>query len=270
MQKLLIIVWCLLLSACAIQRSAFDPVKTPNAIRIVTYNLNWGRDELPLYAPIPTLLAIKKTVGDIVLLQEITRTWRDYIELALNEEYPYRIYHFYPITGGMAVLSKYPLIDKQFILPTIGWHPAWIFDVQTPSGIISIANVHLSPALADFNSVGFLAYGVWTSPAKRRNEIRKIYALLRTGQPIIIAGDFNEGGRGSAIRYLTRSGLNHSSSFLGPYQYTWRWRRGPWRLFGRYDHIFFTSDFSPHKVQVYYGGSSDHFPLSVDLSTKHV
>ncbi len=50
--------------------------KNPHQLRLMTYNVNWGKDEdWKVTKPQATLRAMSLSNADIILLQEITPTW---------------------------------------------------------------------------------------------------------------------------------------------------------------------------------------------------
>lgn len=229
----------------------------------MTYNLDYRNLDVG-----PTLDAIEAGDADIVLLQEVSRVWRDALLARFARGYPHHHVHLHTRhAGGLAVLSK-PLIerDELWAAPreTGAWFPAERLVVTTAFGPLQLLNVHLRPAL----DRGSWIRGFMTTPAVRRAEIAAHWARLDRGLPTVVAGDFNEDPTGRAIDYLTAQGLRRIAT-AGPT--TWRYqvtsRRQTFDLLKMdIDHVMIDARLEPRDARVLAAGTSDHRPVIVALA----
>lgn len=239
--------------------------KNPHQFRLMTYNVNWGKDDdWKVTKPQATLKAMDLTNADMILLQEITPTWERLIRQKFYSKYPYQQFRQIKNSCGFAVLSKFPFTTRFYIDPHIGWYPVWIMTTMTPLGKMQIANLHLTPPLVSESDMGFLASAVFTTPAVRLAEAHYVYSLLNPKLTTIIAGDFNENETGSAVQFM-RNHFYDVFKIERPPIYTWRWESPLFTLTDRLDHIFYSRDLMQVRLQVLKAGNSDHYPLIVDL-----
>jgi endonuclease/exonuclease/phosphatase (EEP) superfamily protein YafD len=77
--------------------------------------------------------------------------------------------------------------------------------------------------------------------------------------PTIIAGDFNEGDGGRALRRLGEAGFVDVLDDLGIRGSTWRWGA----LRARLDHVLIDDRFDALDGEVLDAGRSDHLPVRV-------
>lgn len=244
--------------------------KEKDQLRVVTYNVNHGGKEWQITAPMKTINALKLLDGDVVLLQETNAYWESYFHEYLAALYPYQIFKHDNHGGGLAVLSKYSILNQRYVSSMIGWHPGWIFDVHSTTGIIQIANLHLTPPLINKENPSFDLSAYFSSPQIREKEIRFYYQFINLNRPTIIAGDFNEEDNGFVAQFLNQHGFTDAQSNRGRQASTWRWHLGPFLLHRKLDHIFYNQYLAKGRVQVLQRGDSDHFPLAVDLKQIHV
>ncbi|MBL7479308.1 endonuclease/exonuclease/phosphatase family protein [Legionella bononiensis] len=257
----------LILPSCSAKFMGNDRVykKNKNNLRIVTYNINWGKSTWLITSPQKTADAIKLLDGDIVLLQEATLFWKNYFQEHLSELYPYQLFKPKDDGGGLAVLTKYPVSNQEYTHSAVGWHPGWIFDVASPYGLVQIANLHLTPPLISKDNLNFNLSAYFSTPGIREQEMEFYYQFLRPSIPTVIAGDFNEGDHGLVTQFLNQHGFTDVQFKQGRKKSTWRWSFGLFTVQQQLDHIFYDHSFVETNAQVYYAGDSDHFPLAVDL-----
>jgi endonuclease/exonuclease/phosphatase family metal-dependent hydrolase len=232
---------------------------------VVTYNINWGQSNWPIIAPQRSVEAIRLLDGDIVLLQEATSFWANFLKEQLSDLYPYQLYKPQDNGGGLAVLARYPVSHQRYVHSTIGWHPGWIFNVKSANGTLQIANLHLTPPLTNKKNLNFSLSAYFSSPEIREQEIAFYFQLIQPNIPTIIAGDFNEGDNGLVTQFLNQHGFSDVRFRAGRRESTWRWKLGFITVQQQLDHIFYDSSFLETNAQVYYSGDSDHFPLAVDF-----
>lgn len=240
--------------------------KVKNTFRVTSYNVNWGQGIRQIQDAPSVINAILKTHANIVLLQETTPFWEKIIRKNLRGQYPFIQFKHFPHAGGLAILSKQKFDTWFYGETSIGWHPVWIIVTKTAQGKVQIANVHLNPPLVSEGNLGIFAHAVYTTGGKRRQEAKFIYAHLQKSLPTIIAGDFNEGDLGYAVKWLGKKGFSDATAVAKNRLHTWEWSIGWINFHDRYDRVFFNKSLTLHNFQVVHWGSSDHYPVVADFS----
>jgi len=191
-------------------------------------------------------------------LQETNETYEKLIELYLNKKYNYISFRHCCNAGGLAILSKFPIVREEYLKNDIGWFPAWVLEVKTPEGIIRLLNVHLKPGLNNRGKVGFLGKEYFKAQRTHISELESFIKSLAEDEPTFILGDFNENDKGKAIKWLTRlKGYYDSLSQFDKKSKTWKWGI----LSARFDHILHNKLIECTCAEVYPFGFSDHFPV---------
>ncbi len=249
------------LYACASEpRAARAPALGQASLKVLTYNVNYG-----IPGDAATLDAVFAPKADLVLLQETTPEWEQQIRPRSTD---YSAVHFKagPGAGGMAVLSKFPIVEQEWITPPAGgWFPALRLVVRTPIGLLQVLSVHLRPQMSESGSV---VSGYLTTPPVREAEIAKYTERLDAQLPTLIAGDFNEGRRGMAIAYLERRGYKSKLQDFSRNTDTWRWRTSVGTVSAELDHVVLDDRLDALDVRVLGKGNSDHFPVVVVVTKR--
>lgn len=246
-------------SAVPVHVATADPApERPGALRLVTYNLNFGNPSFEA-----TLDAIALANADIVLLQEVTEAWRDALTRRFAKQYEHRAFHVHVrMAGGLAVLSKLPIArDELWAAPagTGAWFPAERVVITTAFGPLQLLNVHLRPA----RDGGSWLRGYMTTREVRRKEIEAHWGRLDPALPTIVAGDFNEAPDGRAIEFLAQRGLRRAATTGPP---TWHYQtvvRGVTAdlLKLDIDHVMHDRRLVASGGRVLDAGTSDHRPV---------
>lgn len=247
----------------------FTPKIHSKMLRVVTYNVNWGEGPWDMTNPMATIRAIQVINPDVIMLQETTQTWQVLMDRYLKGQFHYRIFHHFFQGGGIAFLSKYPILSKEIIPSKPGWYPAWLVEIRTPIGTIQFLNVHLVPTNSPHDTAGLKSISLLKASSIRRKEIHYFYHMLNRNQPTIIGGDFNEGDMGKAATYLRQQGFQDALAYVKPQIHTWRWKKGFMTFADRYDRVFYTPQLRVSNVQVLHEGESDHFPTVVDFYPRY-
>lgn len=229
------------------------------ALRVVTYNINWG-------GPNPKQVArfLLEADADLICLQETHREWEAFLKSHLSESYPYSSFHSSGGAGGIAFMSKHRLSNVRLLEADAGWFPALIADAKTDLGLVQILNVHLRPPLDDDASVTVSAYS--ESSDIHHRELAFFLQSADLDAPLIIAGDFNENERRKAIKGLLNDGFTDALSLYDARSKTWSWRLLPGlTLKNRYDHILFNKHFHCTGAKVVDVRASDHRPVMAVL-----
>ena len=112
-------------------------------IKIVSFNVNLHNVALE-----ETLGLIGKQGADVILIQESTEKF----EKAAKKYLPSRYKHSWftgedpKSGGGFAVISRFPLEEKEFIKKTTGMFGAQKLGVRVGEVTVQFVNIHLNPA----------------------------------------------------------------------------------------------------------------------------
>ncbi|HAA11404.1 MAG TPA: hypothetical protein DCE41_06755 [Cytophagales bacterium] len=143
-----------------------------------------------------TTRALANSSPDILLVQEVTASMIDTLEMTFGSYLPYRLLHAHS-KYGMAAYSRYPIqLDTALCAPGINksWHYVQVFEVCPPN-IPSFRIAHLrlpSPSAIATSSRG------WMTQMNYQQQLRQIYWQLLTEvlkvlptKPTLFIGDFN-------------------------------------------------------------------------------
>jgi endonuclease/exonuclease/phosphatase family metal-dependent hydrolase len=236
------------------------PVATPEALRVMSYNLNFGVAGDPDGAA-----AIAQGAADIVMLQEANEAW----EVALVAALPQYAHHRFapPIdwpAGGMGMLSRFPIRSIE-TLPAGegGLFFAWRAVVDAPRGPIQILNVHLRPPVTDGGS---WVLGFFTTRGIREHELAWHLARLDPALPTLVVGDFNEeASSGAALATAARAGFTDAIAQHAGRTRTWEWQVGMMTLRFQLDHVLYDRHFVAPRAGIVEAGRSDHKPVWADV-----
>lgn len=223
-------------------------------LTVLTYNVNYGipGDE-------PTLEAIRKADSDVAFLQETTAEWEAALRPAFASTFSHMAFRHCCGAGGLAVLSKHPFTDEAYVDPPEGgWFPGWIVVVDSPLGKLQVLNVHLRPQLSESGSV---VSGYFSTPKIREEQIAHYAKSLDASLPTLVVGDFNEGGGGRAIAYLSDRGYRSALPDFAGSEPTWRWPTSVMTVRQQLDHIVYDERLDALNVRVLTAGRSDHLPV---------
>lgn len=241
--------------------------ETDNSLSIMSYNVrmfnayNWVDDK-----EIPQKISrfIKEKDPDVLVTQE------HYAGVAgLTQEYPYSFVHMRNKGAefGMAVFSKFPIVNKQSVdFPGGGNNNAIFVDVVKNGDTIRFFNVHfqslnIKPGLQDIKDadskqlagrIGF-GFGIQQNQAKVLME-----EVTKSPYKTIILGDFNNTAFSYNYRYI--KGDNFRDAFLeagSGFGQTFNLNYFPLRI----DFILVDKNIPIQYFNVYRIDYSDHFPL---------
>jgi endonuclease/exonuclease/phosphatase (EEP) superfamily protein YafD len=245
------------------ETSPAQPVACPT-FTLASYNLNYGT-ATAAGADVETLAAIEQLDADVVLLQETTEDWQREITRSLGHVYPHRRFHSPGrfVAGGIATLSRHPILAEQILASPVDWFPAQRVVVDLPSGATQLLNLHLRPAISDSGS---WVSGYFTTGHYRTTELRSYLPALSATLPTVVAGDLNEEDRGGALGLLGDHGLVNALPAAGSSANTWRWRVSGIDLAMRLDHVLYEEDaLELVSAEVLESGRSDHLPVRATL-----
>ena len=136
----------------------------------------------------------------MVCLQETNEEWENIIRGGLKTKYPFIEFKPGGTAGGYATLSKYPIIKNSKIKNKIGWFSASLIMIKKDQDSIQILNTHLKPKLTRKGWIGWNAY--FKAEEIHIKELEAFIAKLDKKLPTVILGDFNEGDKGKAMKWL--------------------------------------------------------------------
>eukprot|EP00026_Physarum_polycephalum_P005794 Phypoly_transcript_05832.p1 GENE.Phypoly_transcript_05832~~Phypoly_transcript_05832.p1 ORF type:complete len:276 (+),score=42.82 Phypoly_transcript_05832:975-1802(+) len=152
------------------------------------------------------MCAMLSTKADVIFLQETTDDWEKFIAHKTTIMQEYKYYTFHPAVlpaGGIAVLSRYPITNKELIPSPVGWFPAQFVIVHTPQRDIQVLNLHLRPPLTSFPNPLPLPHAYITSKKDRVKECLEYSKYLDFRSPIVVLGDFNEDVGADSVKVWT-------------------------------------------------------------------
>jgi len=220
-----------------------------NNISVVSYNVNYS------FINEGVVEILGNIDADVVCLQETNVSWEKILTKKLKNKYPFISFKHYGTAGGLAVLSKLPIVKSNYIKNSVGWFPAWMITVLNGRDSIQLLNTHLKPGLTPKGRIGWNAY--FKAEEIHIQEIKNFMKFLNPVLPTIILGDFNENDNGKSIKWLSKEGFFDALPLYDKKMKTWRWVI----LKGRYDHLIFNRNITCSEAKVFKQGKSDHFPI---------
>ncbi len=230
-----------------------------NELRVMTFNVHYSnRNDQDIVNLIQT------EAPDIIAFQELTDELAKSLFPKLISTYPYFIIDTsYP--SAPALISRYPLESQR--KPPTAWRAQHII-VNTPSGPVTIWNVHTKPALKPSG---------WHLQTETLSAVAE--ALEETSGPIVVLGDFNTTDQTENYRLITNhlTDVHHvvgqGFGFTFPEPDVVRsmtpklaYVLYPVKPIVRIDHIFVSNHFEPQETHVVPNGfGSDHRPVVATL-----
>ena len=211
--------------------------------RLLHLNLRYNNDR-----PERALSLIGRFQPDIVMLNEVSATWRPRIE-ALRARYPYGIICPAPTRiGGVAILSRRPT--------AVGTEPTC-----RDRGAFAAATINFGGTMLD---VAAIHLG-WPWPFGQGWQIDTIAPILAAmREPALVAGDFNAAPWSHTVRRVAREGSLTIAGGIGP---TWLHRDLPGvlrRWIGLpIDHVMTKGDIRIETPERGEWVGSDHLPVLV-------
>jgi len=230
-------------------KSATADISGGASVNIVALNVNYRNEE---YSRVAAYL--RERSPDIIVIAEFTPAWRDSLEF-LQKSYPYRMGDARPDPWGIAVFSRLPFSEAEFIdLAQTGAVQAR-FIVTVGATPLEVFAVHLlSPKSSVF--------------ARDRNrQLEDLADRVRaSGHQQIVVGDMNLTPFSPFFsRFLDRSGLQDARLADG-FHVTWPASMLP--VWIPIDHALAAADGSVIRVHAGPDVGSDHFPLEIFVTAR--
>lgn len=225
--------------------------------RVMSFNMhheNWNHTAF--------VRAIQSEQPDIVGLQEVSEENRALIEAQLAHRYPHRVYQPVAETHAVALLSRFPLSNVEFLAPVI--ERGIRATVQLPESNLTVIVAHLAPP-------NMLTYPLpqMVPLARRRFETRRaeVAFLQHDGaaetDPAVILCDCNLGDTSKTYQTLASQwrdsflergwGLGHTLKIFLPVPLQ------------RYDYIWHNDALRVSQFRIGADGGSDHLPITAIL-----
>jgi endonuclease/exonuclease/phosphatase family metal-dependent hydrolase len=226
----------------------------------MSYNIELGAAGEP-----STLDAIGEIDADLVCLQEVTPEAEAELRARYAEEYPYQLFKSKGGAGGLAALSRFPLVDLGLRAAPQGWHPSWHLEAESPAGPIQLLNVHLRSLFSgDPNPIS----SYLQADSDHLEQIELFSSECDANVATIALGDFNEDENGDAIQFLEDRGFENLLPEFHPGQPTWGFRSVGNQLGATIDHILINDALVPLNAWARRLGESDHLPVVAHLEPR--
>jgi endonuclease/exonuclease/phosphatase family metal-dependent hydrolase len=249
MRRLLTILAVATMTACA---------TTPaRPMRVLVYNIHAGTDAKRVNNLERVAALIETHRPDVVLLQEVDRnTTRsgnvDQLAMLMRLTRMHGVFgkslDFQGGEYGIAILSRWPVGAHETVPLHIDPRVALFADLQTPDGVITVANTHLDASRED----------TW-----RRQEVTELLAAMKRRPPLLIGGDFNATPDSAIIETLRTAALTDAWPLCGSGNALTYPADTPVK---RIDYLFLTGPTRCTRATVLDTQASDHRPLLVDLT----
>jgi len=219
-----------------------DTSNTEKLISLVSINV---RKKNKKYNNLISL--VKKQDPDLLLLTEVDHGWIEHT-LPRLEEYTYRILQPQENTYGIALFSKYKLVDSQVKFLVEQDVPSIYTNILFRGVKIQFLGLHPKPPAP------------WNKVINKDLELIKVAALSNFNEhPTIVSGDLNDVGWSKITnQFKTISGLldpRIGRGFFNTYNALIPILRVP------IDHFFISKHFKVYKVEKLKNIGSDHFPV---------
>ncbi len=266
------------------------PLERAGDIRVMSWNVSgwdirsWDLKNHQTDQPFMFDL-IEQVNPDVMLFQEFFNCTKpsivvSYIDLLSKRGYPY--YYFSPssitVSGyfqsGLAIFSRYPLVDTVFVdMKGAGHSEGYQYaDVTIEGKKYRLFNTHLESAglnADDINAVGKVnGSGTIINKLRNSHQVRQAQAkelkqkMNESPHPVIFGGDVDDVPNSTVYFYLRKglqdafikkgSGLGRTFRFVAPNL--------------RIDYLFFSENFTVNKFFEIPKNFSAHYPIVADIS----
>lgn len=199
----------------------------------------------------PTIDYLRRRSADVVAVLEVSPEWGQALD-TLADIYPHRRIEPRLDNFGIALLSRWPLVEPQIIDFGDTGYPSIVADVDRPAGRFRCIATHPYPPYSRSSSQMLVRSLHATAAAASSSPV-----------PCIVAGDFNATPWSAGFRaFAAGSGLRDTALGRGV-QSSWNARS----LFMRIpiDHIFAPPTATVVRRAIGPDVGSDHFPVEAEL-----
>ncbi len=198
---------------------------------------------------------VKKVNPDIAVFTETNMSWKDHIQKAIGNDYPYKINAPIDNTYGMILYSKLKLKNPHTSYIVDDSIPSMHAVVELPSGEeFQLHAIHPTPPMPQENP----------SSTDRDAELMKVaLETMDAKMPVVVIGDFNDVAWSQSSQLFKKLGglldVRVGRSFYNTFDATSFIMRWP------LDQIFVTEEFRVGEISTGVEVGSDHFPLFAKL-----
>ncbi|MTV26557.1 hypothetical protein FTX61_14205 [Nitriliruptoraceae bacterium ZYF776] len=242
--------------------TAFLPGEAPAAVpdlRVVSFNTF-----VAVEGEEHVLDLVETTEPDVLLLQEVFPPREAALRERLADRFPHVHVDQSPGVGGVAVLSRHPIVDTIPVgTPSERSRTTSVVVLDVDGELVQVVSLHLiSPCPTCGTSV---VERLELEDDVRRAEVSATLEALDPDLPVVVGGDLNSGERSTAYRQLAAAGFDDPQRRAGSGPgFTWPAdRRVP--AFLRIDWIL-TRGLTPVAAWVAPPHASDHRPVVVDVA----
>ena len=235
-------------------------------IKVVSFNVNLHNQALE-----KTMALIEKRDADVILIQEATDEFEKASRILTPQGYQHSWFTGEDLDsgGGFAVISKFPIVEKEFIRKTTGMFGAQSFGVRIEGVTIQFVNIHLNPAdlPRPFNRSSAM-HAMMQNNKPQVLELRNILKRCKPDRPPVIAGDLNSRPSMSAYKQLNSRGFidaHLSIDATANAISTWKMVVDGELLQARFDYVFHNGELEAQTFKVVENKHSDHALLSCSL-----
>ncbi len=224
-------------------------VKSDNAIKLALFNVLTKNNK---YNQLK--LMINEQNPDIIILQEVDDVWLENIR-ELKKDYPYFLEYPRLDNFGIALYSKFPIINSKIETWTDYEVPVITAEIKSNGNILKIYGVHTLPP------TGNEYFRVRNEMLSKINEI-----FSDSKHPLIIAGDLNTSVYSiSYKKYIKSSNLKDAQILAKTLKGTWNAKHFPFMRISL-EHVFISPEIKVQSFDIGKNFGSDHLPVFVDLS----
>lgn len=228
-------------------------------LRLASYNT---------YLNAPSIASITALADDaqpdIMLLQEVFPARQAQLESSLADRYPHQQTTQSPGVGGVAVLSRFPIIEVRPVsMAAAGARETAVVVVDVDGQALQVVSVHLTSPCPSCGAS--MTERLELEGERRPAEMAAVLRALDPNVPAVVGGDLNSTERSEPYRLLAKVGFEdpHRAVGSGP-GFTWPNDR-LWFPVLRIDWVL-TRGLVGVDAWVGEGGASDHRPVVVDLA----
>ncbi len=261
-----------------VARGSAEAAAEGSTVRVMTFNITARPKPLD-----GVIAAIHDADPDVVLVQELSAAAMPAMAAGLGGSYPHL--RLRPEIGwaGTGLWSRHPIVGEE---PWAGSHrdAQWQHAVVSVRGqALHVVNLHLTTPTVLHRRVPVLDVPVIVGPAShwRFHEVSvlvpQLASLIRSGEPLIVAGDLNFTDQAGDYRRLRAAGLQDAHRRVGwGFGHTFptgatqiRGIRGEWNIplpLLRLDYLLSSPSVTPYATTVGRdSGGSDHYPVIGDF-----
>lgn len=286
--------WNILVNTFSFHRATpLPPKPSPSAIRILTWNIHYFEDDSNPNRDSSRnemLTLAQSTNADVICMQEFSWGDQDSSKSMARISNHLRMPYFYfqrmeSPSEGMAIFSKYPLINKGMIRFSYEYsgNQGLFADIKKDNKIFRVYTVHLESIRLQNNQLNYISKLVkgkerTIRPSKKiagqlkrafQNRSEQVFLIKHHAKncpyPYLVCGDFNDPPSSYSFHEMSR-GLENTFAEKGHGILPVTYYRGLLKY--QIDHILINSGFRTLDHHIITRKLSDHYPVCATLELK--